>query len=262
MAILESRTKTGISWVAESVTLFKQAPRKLMLLALVYLGLFVLLPSMPGMQIFAFATILIWPVFISVAMRIYRNVEVQKEENLQATMQLIQPKMKTLIILGFVNLFYFILVSIILSSDMQTLASIIEKQNALTDQEMAKALQTMMPIFLKLALMFIPLLIIGWFSPMLIAFNHYSLGKAIKSSIAGSLQYIVALIAAWLLISAGMVTLMMVASLLVGLFAMIAPAMAQSLVTIIVFGCFLLTVAITFSFQYVTYRDIFRAAPI
>jgi hypothetical protein len=260
MAILESRTKTGISWVGESITLFKQSPRKWLLLALTYLGIFVLMPSIPGLQLFAFVTILIWPVFIAIAMRMYRNAEFKKVENLSAIMQLIQPKVRTLLMLGLLSLFYFIIVSIILSSDMQVLAEIIENKNQLSEQEMATALQTMMPIFLKLALLFIPLMMIGWFAPMLIAFNGYPLGKAIKSSIAGALQYMVAMAAAWLLLSAGIITLMLAASVLAGMFAFIMPAIVQSLMTTLVFGCILISIAITLAFQYVSYRDIFRAA--
>ncbi len=260
MAILQSRTRTGISWIAESVALFKQAPRKLMMLALVYLGLFVLLPSMPGLQLLAFVTILFWPAFIAIAMRLYRNVEVQKTENLQAVMQLVQPKLKVLVSLGLVNLLYFVLVSIVLSSDMQVLSNILERQHELNEQELTAAIQTMMPIFFKLMLLFIPLVIISWFSPMLVAFNQYSLGKAIKSSIAGCLQYIVALIAAWLLLSAGLMMLMMAASVVAGVLAMILPGIAQFLVSMLVFGCFLIGIALTLAFQYVSYRDIFRSA--
>ena len=80
MAILESRTKTGVRWVAESVALFKLTPRKWLLLALSYLGIFVFIPSFPGLQLFSFVTILIWPIFIAIAMRMYRNAEVKKDE--------------------------------------------------------------------------------------------------------------------------------------------------------------------------------------
>lgn len=260
MAILQSRTRTGISWVTESIALFRQAPRQWLSLALVYLGLFVLLPSIPGLQLLAFVTILIWPIFIAVAMRFYRNVEVKKTENLQAIMQLIQPRMRLLTLLGLVHLLYFVLVSLLVSSDMQVLSGILERQQEMDEQELAAALQTMMPIFFKLVLLFIPLMIISWFSPMLIAFNQYPLGKAIKSSIAGCLQYIIALVAAWLLLSAAMMTLMMAASVLAGFFAMVMPVIAQFLVSTIVFGCFLIGIALTLAFQYVSYRDIFRAA--
>lgn len=262
MAILDSRTKTGISWISESIDLFKQSPRKWLLLALCYLGIFVLIPSMPGLQIFAFITILIWPVFIVIAIRLYRNAEINKGENISTILQLIQPKIKQLLLLGLVCLLYFMVVSIILSADVKALAEIIDKQTQLTEEEMSLAVKTMIPILLKLTLLFIPLMMAVWFAPMLIAFNHYPLAKAIKSSVAGSLQYIVAMTAAWLLLTAGMMTLLFASSMLVGLFALILPNLVPSLMTALVFGCFLISIALTLAFQYVSYRDVFRAASV
>lgn len=260
MAILESRTKTGISWISESIAIFKQSPRKWLLLALVYLGLFVLLPATPGAQILAFATVLIWPTFIAFAMRLYRNAEFKKEEKLSTVMQLIQPKMRALLTLGALNLVYFILISFFLIADMQTMAGIVDNQEQMNPQELSTAMQTLIPIFFKLTLLFIPLMIINWFSPTLITFNQYPLGKAIKSSIAGCLQYIVALIAAWLLLSASMLALLTIASFLLGMFAVVSPAIVAPLLNVVVFGCVLLGIALTLAFQYVSYRDVFRAA--
>jgi hypothetical protein len=262
MAILTSRTKTGISWVTESIALFKQSPRKWLILAMAYLSIFVLIPSVPGLQIFAFVSILIWPIFIAVAMRMYRNAEMQKTENLAMIMQVIQPNIRKLFALGFVCLFYFVIVSIILSTDVQSLAEIVNKQTQLTEEEIAVAIQAMIPILLKLTLLFIPLMMAVWFAPMLVAFNNYPLVKAMKSSVAGTLQYMVAMTAAWLLLTVIMVTMLMVLGVIVGVLSSMLPSMAQSLMTMLVFGCFLFSIALTLAFQYVSYRDIFRAAPI
>lgn len=262
MAILESRTKTGVKWVTESVALFKLTPRKWLLLALSYLGIFVFIPSFPGLQLFSFVTILIWPIFIVIAMRMYHNAEVQKDENLSSIMQLVQPKMRELLLLGLISLFYFILVSIILSADLQAITETMGKQAQLTEQEMVLAIgQTVTPVLLKLTLLFIPLIAAVWFAPMLIVFNGYSVMKSIKSSIAGSLQYVVAMTAAWLLLTAGIISLILTVSLVAGLFAFIQPDFAQSLMTMLIFGCLLVSIALTLAFQYVSYRDIFRAAP-
>jgi hypothetical protein len=261
MAILESRTRTGISWISESIALLKQAPRKWMFIALAYLAIFVFIPSVPGLQLFALLTIVIWPVFIAIAIRMYRNEEVKKTENISAIMQLIQPKIQKLLLLGLLTLVYFIGVSLIFSSDAQVLAEILNKQTQMSEQEMVAAMETMMPILLKLMLLFIPLMIAVWFAPMLIAFNDYSVMKSLKSSVAGTIQYMVALTAAWLLLSAGIVTLMLIASIIVGLFSFMQPAIAQTLMSFFLFGCFLISVALTLAFQYVSYRDIFRAAP-
>jgi len=262
MAISESRTRTGLSWVRESIALFKQTPRQWLLLALSYLGIFVFIPSFPGLQLFSFVTILIWPVFIAIAMRMYRNAEVQKEENLSSAMQFIQPKLRQLLLLGLASLLYFMLVSIILSTDLQVIAESMEKKAQLTDQEVVLAIvQTATPVLLKLILLFIPLMVAVWFAPMLIAFNGYSVMKSIKSSIAGSLQYMVEMTAAWLLLTAGIISLILSASLIARLFALIQPAFAQSLMTMLIFGCLLVNIALMLAFQYVSYRDIFRAAP-
>jgi hypothetical protein len=261
MAILASRIKTGISWIIESIALFKQAPRKWLLLALAYLGIFVLIPSFPGMQLFAFITILIWPAFIAIAIRMYRNTEFQKQEHFSMIMQLIQPTIRRLIGLGLFNLSYFMVVSLLLNTEMQALIEIMNKQQQMSEQEMVLAMQNMTPIFLKSMLLFTPLMMATWFAPMLIAFNHYPVMKSLKSSIAGSLQYLIALTAAWLLLTVGVMLLMLGISLFSGLFALIHIAFAQSLMAILIFGALLISIALTLAFQYVSYRDIFRAAP-
>jgi len=260
MAILESRTKTGMSWATESLALFKQAPRKWMLLALTYIVIYMLIPSIPGLQILAFVAILMWPVFIVIAMRYYRNAEYQKSERLADVIQLIQPKMKKLLTLGLVNLIYFVGVSIVLSGDLQSLEQIMNKQTELTDQERVAALQTMMPVFLKLALMFIPLMLAVWYAPMLIAFNDYSVMKSLKSSIAGSIQYMLSMTVTWVLLSTGVILLMMMATVVAGLFSFMQPAIAQTLMTLFLFACMLVSIALMLAFQYVSYRDVFRAA--
>ena len=121
-------------------------------------------------------------------------------------------------------------------------------------------MQKMLPVMLKMLLLSIPLLMATWFSPMLIAFNNYSLVKAMKSSIAGSLQYIIALTAAWLLLSFGILGLMLGAGIFGGIVSALVPALGQLLIPFILFGCMLLATALMLAFQYVSYRDVFRAA--
>jgi hypothetical protein len=98
-----------------------------------------------------------------------------------------------------------------------------------------------------------------WFAPMLIAFNNYSLGKAIKSSLAGTLQYMIALTVSWLILTSGIILLMLFAGIVVGILGALIPTMAQLLMSILVFGTLLLASALMLAFQYVSYRDVFRA---
>ncbi len=259
MAILESRSKTGFSWVKESVALFKQSPRKWLLLAMAYVSIFMMLPSLPGFQFFAFLTILIWPVFIAIAIRMYRNAEVSKPESLAATMKIVQPKMATLMLLGVVCLLYGIAVNYLLNADIQGFATVAQGKAEMNESEMAVLVQKMLPFLLKLTLFLVPLMMATWFAPMLIAFNNYSLVKAIKSSIAGSLQYMIALAAAWLLLTGGIVALMLGAGIVVGIIGALVPTVAPLLMSFLVFGCLLLASAIMLAFQYVSYRDVYRS---
>ena len=260
MAILQSRTKTGISWVKESVALFKTAPRKWLTVALVYVGLFMMLPSIPGLQFFAFISILIWPVFLAIAIALYRNAELKKQQNVNEIIMQIQPKIAQLVALGGTCLLYAVLVSFVLNSDVQGLQTLMGDKDKMTESQMMAFLQTMFPLLLKLTLLLIPLMMATWFAPMLIAFNNYNLIKAIKSSIAGSLQYMVELGASWIVLTAGILVLMLAVGIVAGVISALVPLLGQMLMSLIVFGCLLLATALMLAFQYVSYRDVFRAA--
>jgi hypothetical protein len=260
MAILQSRTQTGIGWVKESVVLFKTAPRKCLSVALVYVGLFMMLPSIPGLQFFAFISILIWPVFLAIAIAIYRNVDMKKQQTVGDIITNIQPKISQLVALGGICLLYAVLVSFVLNSDMQGLEALVGNKEKMTESQMMAFLQKMFPLLLKLILLLIPLMMATWFAPMLITFNNYNLVKAIKSSIAGSIQYMVALGASWMLLTSGIIVLMLVVGIVIGLISALVPVLGQMLMSFIVFGCLLLATALMLAFQYISYRDVFRAA--
>ncbi len=265
MAILATQTKTGLSWVRESLDLFKQAPRKWLMLALVSIGLFLVLPTLPVFQLFAFVIVLTWPIFIAVAMRMFRNVEMKKVEMLSTTMRLLQPKMLSLMQLGLISLVYLILVSMFLGSDAQAFVefSQAKKTATMTEQEAAALMSKLLPVFLKVVLASLPLMIVNWFSPMLIAFNGYSLMKAIKSSVAGALQYVVAMTASSVIFFVGFIMIVLLISVFTGLFSVILPlGIAQSLKSFLMFGFMIFSIALMLTFQYVTYRDVFRAAKV
>jgi len=260
MAIHESRTKTGISWVTESLNLFKTAPRRWLLLALAYVTLFMMIPSIGGLEFLAFFSILIWPVFLAIAIALYRNADMKKQQKLSETFNNIKPKMLTLMALGGACLLYGALISFMLNSDLQGLAALAQNKTSMSESQMMTLLQKMFPVLLKMILLLIPLMMATWFAPMLIAFNNYTLVKAIKSSVAGSLQYLIALGTAWLLLTIGIMLLMMGVGVVAGLISSMVPMLGQMLMSLVVFGCLLLATALMLAFQYVSYRDVFRAA--
>lgn len=260
MAIFETSTKTGRSWISESLALFKATPSKWMLLAAVYVGVFMMIPSIPGFQLFSLITILIWPMFMVIAITMYRNADNNISQNLSEIINMIKPKVKSLIFLGGIFLLYGMLVSLVLNSDVEGLVGMTKSIDKMTDSQAIALLQKILPFLLKLILALIPMMMATWFSPMLIAFNNYTVGNAIKSSIAGSLQYLFALGVAWILLTVGIFALLVVAGIVIAIIGGLAPMLGQLLMPILVFGCLLLATSLMFAFQYVSYRDVFRAA--
>ena len=162
--------------------------------------------------------------------------------------------------LGGACLLYGALISFMLNSDLQGLAALAQNKTSMSESQMMTLLQKMFPVLLKMILLLIPLMMATWFAPMLIAFNNYTLVKAIKSSVAGSLQYLIALGTAWLLLTIGIMLLMMGVGVVAGLISSMVPMLGQMLMSLVVFGCLLLATALMLAFQYVSYRDVFRAA--
>jgi hypothetical protein len=76
------------------------------------------------------------------------------------------------------------------------------------------------------------------------------------------LQYTIAMGAAWLLLSAGVVFAMLLAGMVIGILGALIPILAQALMPLLVFGTLLVSTALMFAFQYVSYRDVFRAATV
>ena len=219
-----------------------------------------ILPSVPGLQFLAFVSILLWPVFLAVVIALYRNADMKKQQNLGDLLRIIQPKISTLMALGAACLLYGILTSLLLNSDLQGLADMAQTKTQITELQMMTLMQKMMPVILKMGLLLIPLMMATWFSPMLIAFNSYSMLKAIKSSIAGSLQYIAAMGVAWLVLTIGIVVLMSLVGIVAGIISSLLPGASEILIPMVVFSCLLVATALMLAFQYVSYRDVFRAA--
>jgi hypothetical protein len=261
MAILESRTKTGMSWVKESIALFKTAPPKFISLSIVYIAVIVILPSLKALEVVAHLLMIVWPLFLALAMNTCRNIELKKFQTASQILTLIKPKLMPLITLGVIFLLYGTAISYyFFNDDIVAMQALMPKQGVMTVAQSLAVAQKAIPLLFKMFLLITPLFMATWFSPMLIAFNNYDLVKAIKSSIAGSLQYMIALATAWILLSSGIIVLMLTVGIAVGIVGSLAPALAQMLTSFLIFGCFLLATALMLAFQYVSYRDVFRAA--
>lgn len=247
--------RDSIRWNKESFKLFKKTPNQSLMLSLAYLFIFMLLPSMPMIQIFSIASILIWPIFLVFAVNFYKTHDKNKEENFLAVFEKIKPRLTTLLMLGFICLIYAAMVTMVLNSEMQGFIQLSENNN-----ELVTVINNFVPMIGKLILLLLPLLMATWFSPMLIVYNNYSLFKSIKSSIAGCLMYIFPLGLSWLIFSTIAILFMLSCGLLIGALASLFPAIGPSLMGAIIFFALLVITSVMFAFQYISYRDIFKSA--
>lgn len=253
-----SNLKQGFSWIRQSFTLFGQSPAKWFLLALAYVTFYMVLPSLPALPLLLKILIgLSWPMFVVLAIALFRETDLQREAKLADIIQQIRPHAGKLLALGGLCLLYGVVVSFFTQDDLQALPAITEIQ-AMPEGDVGASMMFM----LKLALLLTPMLMATWFSPMLIVFNGYSLGKAIKSSIAGCLQFLLALGAAWLLLTMLITLGMMLIGLVIGLLAAFSQALGLSLITLLLFSSLFMATALMLAFQYVSYRDIFRMAAV
>ncbi|MDH4407397.1 MAG: BPSS1780 family membrane protein [Candidatus Methylopumilus sp.] len=247
--------RDSIRWNKESFKLFKKTPNQSLMLSLAYLFIFMLLPSMPMIQIFSIASILIWPIFLVFAVNFYKTHDKNKEENFLAVFEKIKPRLATLLMLGLICLIYAAMVTMVLNSEMQGFIQLSENNN-----ELVTVINNFVPMIGKLILLLLPLLMATWFSPMLIVYNNYSLFKSIKSSIAGCLMYIFPLGLSWLIFSTIAILFMLSCGLLIGALASLFPAIGPSLMGAIIFFALLVITSVMFAFQYISYRDIFKSA--
>ena len=176
-------------------------------------------------------------------------------ETFLAVYEKIKPRLLTLLALGLICLTYAGMVTMILNAEMQHFIQLSENNN-----ELANVINNFVPMIGKLILLLLPLLMGTWFSPMLIVYNHYSLFKSIKSSVAGSLMYIIPLGLSWLIFSTIAILFMLSCGLLIGALASLFPAIGPSLMGAIIFFALLVITSVMFAFQYISYRDIFKSA--
>lgn len=255
MAILDSQTATGFSWVQESVALFKQQTGKWISISAAYL-LFMLLSSTIS-EVMAIVSILLWPAVTAYVLLIYRSVEMGKQESTQQIFNQLKPTLKPLLFLGLLAIIYLALAGWWLNDDMQAVVEMTKTQQSMSEAERMALVKTAFPLYAKLLLLLVPLFVVTWFSPLLIAVNQYPLVKAIKSSIAGVLQYFGALNIAWLVLTAYLMLFSIFAGLIVGVLGLVG-----TLAALVLFAVLLLGTTLFFAFQFVSYRDVFSAAPV
>ena len=258
----ETGTQRGLRWVRESVALFKTQPHIWMLWSLTYIAIFMILPSLPMLSFLGLLSVVIWPACMAFVVMLYRQMDLQGEMVPAMVWQQLQTHFRTLMLLGLSCLIYAVLATYLLGSDLAALVAHAPTKAGMTESQMTVFLENTLSFIVKVLLLLLPLFIATWFSPMLIALNGYSLSKAIKSSIAGMLQYTMPMGVSWLVMTAGMLVVMLGLGLVIGILGALIPMLAQLLMPLLVFAALLVINALMFAFQYISYKDVFRAAPV
>lgn len=257
----ETGTQRGLRWVRESLALFKTQPHVWMLWSLAYIVIFMVLPSLPWLGFLGLLSVVIWPACMGFVVMLYRQMDLQGKTSPGIVWQQLQTHFKTLGLLGVSCLVYAVLATYILSSDLASLVAHAPTKAGMTESQMTQFLENTLTFIVKVLLLLLPLFIATWFSPMLIALNGYPLPKAIKSSIAGMLQYMVPMGVSWLIMTLGILVVMLGLGLVIGILGALIPMLAQLLMPLLVFAALLVINALMFAFQYISYKDVFRAAP-
>ncbi|MBM3350600.1 MAG: hypothetical protein FJY53_02200 [Betaproteobacteria bacterium] len=254
MSSFSSSLQWGTKWTRECLRLFKLAPGPAMLVALAYVMLFILSPAMPNMAWLSVLTVVVWPVFMVMAVGFYRNLDTGQVQSVSAMFRSLQPVVPSLFRLGFLVLLYIWMMRFLLSADIERLP-IIDPAVGLTEAQAQRMLDTIMPLLIKSSLLLLPVLMATWFSPMLLAYRQYKLFPAIKHSVLSALKYMLPLSVTWLLLTAGIAMATVLAGVVIGL---LTGKLAALLLPMVVLSFFLLATTLMMAFQYITYRDIFR----
>ena len=241
-------------WVTESVLLTKLNFKVALLLGSVYIFAYLLVPSIPGLSFISPFLIIAWPISTMIFINFYRLSQNKKETDFKTLLKINKENIRVLIYLGVIFLFYSLLISLILSPDINIILA------AASEAEMSEDISSnLVSIFIKFMVLAIPILMATWFSPILIAYHNFGLMKAIKSSFAGVLLSIIPITLSWLILIGGFISLIF---LMIMVFTILGSSVNVLMSYVLIFLCMLVLAAYIstlFSFQYTTYKDIYKS---
>jgi hypothetical protein len=245
--------KIGLDWVYRSVMLFRQNPPKWLLHALMYVMLFVMLPSIPGMpMLISLIIILFWPTLLALFIGVYREADLGRDTEPKVLVEELRPNFVKLITLGGIFLAYGILTGVLVKTEMAELNALVAQK-----AEAEALMELALPLMAKMLLLLLPMIMASWFSPMLVAYQGYSVTEAIKHSFWQCLRHIIAITVSWTLLSAVLFIFMLIAALLIGIISAIAAFVGTMLMSLLVFITLLVVTYFLLAIQYYSYRHVY-----
>ena len=241
-------------WVTQSVLLSKLNFKVTLLLGSAYIFAYLLVPSIPGLSFISPFLIIAWPISTMIFINFFRLSQDKKEINFKALLKINKENMRLLIYLGVICLFYSLLISLVLSPDIKNFVA------AVSEPEISEDISNnLVSILVKFMVLAIPILMATWFSPILIAYHNFGLIKAIKSSFAGVLLSIMPITLSWLILLGGFI---LVIFLMIVVFTILGSSENVLMSYVLIFLCMLVLAAYIstlFSFQYITYKDVYKS---
>ena len=238
-------------WLFELFLILKENKNNSLLIGYFYMFIFLLIPSISFLQIISPIIVIIWPAFVVNIVMYFHARSKNKARQLFKLTPEIKVNIMKLMTLGIITFFYAMLVSFLISTDMQEIIKINQGENLSIEPGVA------LRFLLKLFLFMLPVFIATWFSPMLIALKNYSVINSLKSSIAAFLIYffpmLLAFVFIFLIFFLSIFILQSVFDLLKGFGSFVG-----ALNIIGMFSLIAIFISTLFIFQYISYRDIFK----
>jgi len=245
-----SSTRQTQSWLKDIFLILKKTKNHSLVIGYTYLFIFLVLPSLPLIQFLSPIVIILWPVAVVQIINFYRSSDNKKISIFNLDIQ-IKKSIPQLLRIGLITFFYALVISTFLSPQMQ---SIVEQANA-SDSVLDAAV--FLKLILKLFLFMLPLFAATWFSPMIVVYRGEGVFKALKSSIAAILIYMIPLLLTWVSMIVIFAVLIYVFQNFLLLFGL-SQAAYIAISTLIIFSLTALYIAALFIFQFLGYKQIFK----
>jgi magnesium-transporting ATPase (P-type) len=238
------------SWLRDIFLILKKTKNHSLVIGYTYLFIFLVLPSLPLIQFLSPIVIILWPVAVVQIINFYRSPNNKKISIFKLDSQ-IKKSIPQLLRIGLITFFYALVISTFLSPQMQ---SIVEQANA-GDSVLDAAV--FLNLILKLFLFMLPLFAATWFSPMIVVYRGEGVFKALKSSIAAILIFIIPLLLTWVSMIVIFAVLIYVFQNFLLLFGL-SQAAYIAISTIIIFSLTAVYIVALFIFQFLGYKQIFK----
>ena len=238
------------SWLRDIFLILKKTKNHSLVIGYTYLFIFLVLPSLPLIQFLSPIVIILWPVAVVQIINFYRSPDNKKISIFKLDSK-IKKNIPQLLRIGLITFFYALVISTFLSPQMQ---SIVEQANA-GDSVLDAAV--FLKLIVKLFLFMLPLFAATWFSPMIVVYRGEGVFKALKSSIAAILIFIIPLLLTWVSMIVIFAVLIYVFQNFLLLFGL-SQAAYIAISTIIIFSLTAVYIAALFIFQFLGYKQIFK----